>query len=83
MEYLPRHCSTRAFVNEDGFTYRVPPSLEQFVAIGSIVYVPFGKGDKLKIGFVVSEEAAVETEAAHKIKDSSWSTIFRRWSRRS
>ena len=39
------------------------PFLEQFVAIGSIVYVPFGKGDKLKIGFVVSEESAGENRS--------------------
>ena len=69
MEYCRVIVDGAPFVNEDGFTYRVPPFLEQSVAIGSIVYVPFGKGDKLKIGFVVSEEAAVETEAAHKIKD--------------
>lgn len=69
MEYCRVIVDGAPFVNEDGFTYRVPPFLEQFVAIGSIVYVPFGKGDKLKIGFVVSEESAVETAAAHKIKD--------------
>lgn len=69
MEYCRVIVDGAPFVNEDGFTYRVPPFLEQFVAIGSIVYVPFGKGDKLKIGFVVSEESAVEAEAAHKIKD--------------
>ena len=83
MEYCRVIVDGAPFVNEDGFTYRVPPSLEQFVAIGSIVYVPFGKGDKLKIGFVVSEEAAVETEALIRSRTSSWSTIFRRWSRRS
>ena len=69
MEYCRVIVDGAPFVNEDGFTYRVPPFLEQFVTIGSIVYVPFGKGDKLKIGFVVSEESAVETAAAHKIKD--------------
>ena len=69
MEYCRVIVDGAPFVNEDGFTYRVPPFLEQFVAIGSMVYVPFGKGDKLKIGFVVSEESAVETAAAHKIKD--------------
>lgn len=34
-------------------TYRVPTSMEAFIEVGTRVAVPFGKGNKLKDGFVV------------------------------
>ena len=41
------------FVNEEGFSYIIPEYLENIVACGSMVYVPFGKGNKIKNGFVI------------------------------
>lgn len=68
MDYCRIIVDGTPFVNEEGFTYRVPSFLQDFVAIGSMVYVPFGKGDKVKIGFVIKEESAASYENDKKIK---------------
>lgn len=55
------------FVNEEGFSYIVPEYLENIVACGSMVYVPFGKGNKIKNGFVIElEELPSESIGALK-----------------
>ena len=36
------------------FQYCVPPELKESVQVGSRVMVPFGKGDKIRTGYVVS-----------------------------
>lgn len=41
------------FVNEEGFSYNIPEFLDEYIARGSMVYVPFGKGNKIKNGFVI------------------------------
>ena len=41
------------FVNEDGFIYRIPNFLLEFVKEGCIVYIPFGKQNAIKMGFVI------------------------------
>ncbi len=38
---------------KDPFTYIVPPSLADKVRIGSVVDIPFGKGNNLKKGYVI------------------------------
>lgn len=68
MDYCRVIVDGAPFVNEDGFTYRVPDFLQDVVAVGSLVYVPFGKGDKLKKGFVVAVEKK-PAEGAHKLKE--------------
>ena len=55
------------FVNEEGFSYIIPEYLENIVACGSMVYVPFGKGNKIKNGFVIElEELPSESIGALK-----------------
>ncbi len=36
------------------FQYRIPPDLEQEIQVGSRVLVPFGRGDTMRKGYVVS-----------------------------
>lgn len=39
---------------ERPFTYEVPKNLEHLVVVGSVVRMPFGRGNKLKKGYVVN-----------------------------
>ena len=55
------------FVNEEGFSYKIPELLDQYIVRGSMVYVPFGKGDKIKTGFVI--EVLEDEENEHRLKD--------------
>lgn len=55
------------FVNEEGFSYIIPDFLNEYVACGSMVYVPFGKGDKIKSGFVI--DIADEEVSNHRLKE--------------
>lgn len=55
------------FVQEEGFTYRVPEFLRTMVQVGSMVYVPFGKKNGVKKGFVIAETLAPEEE--HGLKE--------------
>ena len=57
------------FVNEDGFTYHVPDFLKSYIEIGSMVYVPFGKGDALKKGIVIEEIDKSQASGIDKVKD--------------
>ncbi len=40
------------------FTYRVPPELEARIEIGSIVQIPFGKGNRVQEAFVIETDVA-------------------------
>ncbi|MBO4864544.1 MAG: primosomal protein N' [Eubacterium sp.] len=50
------------------FSYRVPERLQGTVGVGSVVEVPFGKGNSKRTGYVIAlkDEASIEEE---KIKD--------------
>lgn len=41
------------FIREDGFTYKIPDAIKEHIEIGSLVYVPFGKNEKVKKGYVI------------------------------
>lgn len=51
------------------FTYLVPESLEDLVKVGSRVHVPFGNGNRLLQGFVVSLEETLTQEGLKPIAD--------------
>lgn len=69
MEYCRVIVEGAPFVNEEGFTYHVPSYLSDIVSVGSMVFVPFGKGDKVRIGFVVEETCKNHIEKNAKLKD--------------
>ena len=71
MEYCRVIVEGAPFVNEEGFTYHVPSYLSDIVSVGSMVFVPFGKGDKVRIGFVVEETCKNHIEKNAKLKDMS------------
>lgn len=71
MEYCRVIVDGAPFVNEEGFTYRVPGFLQPIVAVGSIVYIPFGRAEKIKKGFVIQEE-----DAEHRMKDEKIKSIL-------
>ncbi len=54
------------------FDYKIPKKLEDIVAIGSKVLVPFGKGEKLEEGFVVGlkEKSEYEVKEIKKLEDN-------------
>ncbi|MDO4280850.1 MAG: primosomal protein N' [Peptococcaceae bacterium] len=66
MQYCRVIVDGTPFVNEEGFVYRVPDYLTGHVAIGSLVYVPFGKKNSLKKGFVIADETTVEEKVPIK-----------------
>ena len=55
------------------FTYAVPPQFEREVKKGSIAAVPFGRGNTVRIGIVLSVS---ETEVAGKLKYISDTIIY-------
>ncbi len=69
MEYCRVIVDGVPFVHEEGFTYHVPPFLQKMVKIGCIVYIPFGKGNGIKKGIVISEESPENLQNTGKIKD--------------
>ena len=50
------------------FQYRIPPDLEDMVQVGSRVMVPFGRGDTMRQGYVVSL-TTIPTFAPEKTKE--------------
>lgn len=54
MQYCQVVVDGTPFVNEEGFDYKVPPALEAHIRLGSIVYIPFGKNNQIKKGFVIA-----------------------------
>lgn len=50
------------------FQYRIPPDLENMVQVGSRVMVPFGRGDTMRQGYVVSL-TTIPTFAPEKTKE--------------
>lgn len=57
------------------FTYRIPADLISQVDIGSVVLVPFGKGNRLKEGYVIEighlrEEPEFELKDISSVKDN-------------
>ncbi len=57
------------FVNEEGFTYRIPTFLQDVVQVGSMVAVPFGKKNLLKKGFVVSMAPVTAETPIEQLKE--------------
>ena len=51
------------------FDYNIPKSMEDFIAVGSKVLVPFGKGEKLEEAFVIKIKERTNYE--YEIKDIS------------
>lgn len=58
------------------FTYRIPEKLRGKLLVGSSVLVPFGKGDRLRTGFVVSldESAQYPDERIKEIRGEAKGT---------
>lgn len=52
------------------FSYTVPENFKDIIKIGSIVCVPFGRGDKLRVGIVLSLEEKEENKRIKSIKDA-------------
>lgn len=69
MEYCRVIVDGVPFVNEEGFTYHIPAFLQQYVELGSIVYVPFGKNDRIKKGFVIEADQSLFRQDKDKIKE--------------
>lgn len=57
------------------FTYRIPEALEQKLRLGSLVVVPFGKGDRKRKGYVIGfeETCGYPDEKVKEIEDVSMS----------
>ena len=51
---------------DKGFSYRIPEGLDSAVSVGVRVRVPFGRGDRHEIGYVIKVE---EKENSGKIKE--------------
>ena len=52
------------------FSYRIPERLEADVQVGSKVEIPFGKGDKIRTGYVVEVgEEAKKENASYTLKE--------------
>lgn len=54
------------------FDYNIPKELEEFIRIGSIVLVPFGRGSKLDEGYVINikEKSDFEIKDIVKLQDN-------------
>lgn len=52
------------------FSYRIPEEFEEVVKVGSIVAVPFGKGNKLRLGIVLKLEEQIENKKLKWIVDA-------------
>lgn len=57
------------------FTYRIPEALESKLRLGSLVVVPFGKGDTKRKGYIIGFEESCEypDERVKEIEDVSMS----------
>ncbi|MEG2928552.1 MAG: primosomal protein N', partial [Oscillospiraceae bacterium] len=51
------------------FSYKIPQRFESVIKVGSIVLVPFGRGDKLRVGIVLSLGESGEKERLKEIID--------------
>ncbi len=51
------------------FTYSIPETFEELIRVGSRVHVPFGKGNRLLQGFVISIEENTDNQGLKSIAD--------------
>ncbi len=52
--YAGIHILDNPFAIDDAYHYYIPPTMTDFVACGTFVTVPFGKGNRKQLGVVVS-----------------------------